>query len=99
MTAGSAETLDVPRSSSPPEGRAPVSSSFFNIGGLVDGRYAVVRLIGRGGMGRVVEVERLSDRARLALKYCDGTGLGRKRLVREARILSGLEHPHLLPVL
>jgi eukaryotic-like serine/threonine-protein kinase len=99
MTASSAETLDAPRSSSPREGQAPTGSSLFNIGGLIDGRYAVVRPIGRGGMGRVVEVERVSDRSRLALKYCDGSPLGRKRLIREARILGDLEHPHLLPVL
>ena len=98
MTAGSAETLDAPRSPSSREGQAPACPSFFNVGGLIDGRYAIVRPIGRGGMGRVVEVERISDQARLALKYCDGSALGRKRLVREARILGGLEHPHLLPV-
>ena len=48
-------------------------------------------------MGSVVEVERLSDGApgpQVLRRY----RLGRKRLVREARILAGFEHPHLLPV-
>ena len=85
--------------SSPRDGRVrvPLHSSTSAHG--VDGRYAVVRPIGPGGMGRVVEIERISDRCALALKYCDGSPLGRKRLVREAKILSGLDHPHLLPVL
>src|SRR5262245_49465085 len=91
MTAGSAETLDAPGSPSSREGQTQTYPTFFNVGGLIDGRYAVVRPIGRGGMGRVVEVERISDQARLALKYCDGSALGRKRLVREARILGSLE--------
>lgn len=99
MTTGSAETLDAPGTSTPREGRSSAELTLFNVGGLIDGRYLVVHPVGRGGMGRVVEVERTSDRRRLALKYCDGSVLGRKRLVREARILAGLEHPHLVPVL
>jgi serine/threonine protein kinase len=97
MMAGSAETLDAPRSSS--RGVAiPGGTSLFNSGGVIDGRYAVLRPIGRGGMGRVVAVERLADGAPLALKYCAGSALGRKRLVREARILDRLAHPHLLAI-
>jgi len=49
-------------------------------------------------MGRVVEITRLCDGARLALKYCEGAALGRRRLVREARILGSLTHPHVLSV-
>ena len=49
-------------------------------------------------MGRVVEVENLADGVHHALKYCDGSPLGKKRLIREARILAGFDHPHLLPV-
>ena len=49
-------------------------------------------------MGRVIEISRLADCARLALKYCDGTTLGRRRLVREAKILGSLKHPHVLSV-
>jgi serine/threonine protein kinase len=71
----------------------------FNRGGLIDGRFEVVRRIGRGGMGTVLEVARVGDRRHLALKYCDGGPLGRRRLIREARILANLSHPHVLPVL
>jgi serine/threonine protein kinase len=59
----------------------------------------VVRPIGRGGMGRVVEVVSLIDGKHLAIKYCDGTPLERERLKREARMLAALDHRHLLPVL
>jgi hypothetical protein len=97
MMAGSAETLDAPRSSS--RGSAvPAGTSLFNSGGVIDGRYAVLRPIARGGMGRVVAVERLADGSHLALKYCAGSALGRKRLIRETRILDRLAHPHLLAV-
>jgi serine/threonine protein kinase len=49
-------------------------------------------------MGRVVEVVPVPQGTHLALKYCDGSPLERKRLIREARILGALDHPHLLPV-
>jgi serine/threonine protein kinase len=99
MAAGSAETLDAPHSPSSSRGLAvPAETSLFNSGGVIDGRYVVLRPVGRGGMGRVVAVERLADGSHLALKYCAGSALGRKRLIREARILDRLSHPHLLAV-
>jgi serine/threonine protein kinase len=98
MSASSAETLDAPSPSTPRGDHAQEAVSLFNVGGLIDGRYAVRRPVGRGGMGRVVAVERISDGSMLALKYCAGSMLGRKRLGREAKILGRLAHPHLLAV-
>ncbi len=98
MTERSAETQDVAGPSWPQRRHSEGGCELATAGALVDGRYRVVRLIGRGGMGRVVEIVRLPDGVRLALKYCDGTALGRRRLVREARILGSLTHPHVLSV-
>ncbi|WP_165222495.1 serine/threonine-protein kinase [Aquisphaera insulae] len=98
MSHGSAETRELDSRSRDPKGW-PTPERFFNIGAIVDGRYEVARTIGRGGMGWVVEVRRLADGRRLALKYCDGNPLRRKRLVREAKILGAMRHPHLLPAL
>jgi serine/threonine protein kinase len=99
MSAVSPETRELSRDPSPARRPEYSGAVLLNTGAIIDDRYQIVRTIGQGGMGRVVEVVRLQDRARLALKYCTGLGLGRRRLVREARILSGLDHPHLLPVL
>jgi eukaryotic-like serine/threonine-protein kinase len=98
MTQWTARTPDNPRPSWPRRRHGEGGCDLSSAGALVDDRYQIVGPIGRGGMGRVVEISRLSDCVRLALKYCDGTTLGRRRLVREAKILGSLMHPHVLSV-
>jgi hypothetical protein len=67
----------------------------------IDGRYRVIRRLGAGGMGAVYEVERTSDRQRLALKTLRGRTDSEvlARFAREAQIAAALSHPNLLPVL
>ncbi|MCA9676354.1 MAG: serine/threonine protein kinase, partial [Myxococcales bacterium] len=68
-------------------------------GELVQGRYEVVRELGRGGMGIVYEVERIADRRHFALKLTHelhGTALA--RLAREALIASKIHHPNVVGV-
>ncbi len=67
-------------------------------GDLFDGRFAVRGLIGRGGMGTVLKVERQSDARPLALKYCHLAGADRKRFEREVRIMERVQHPHVVPI-
>ncbi len=98
MTQPTAETPDVARPSWPRTRRREGDCALLNVGALVDERYEIVKLVGHGGMGRVVEVVRLDDHQRLALKYCEGNVLGKRRLVREARILGSIKHPHVLSV-
>jgi serine/threonine-protein kinase len=70
-------------------------------GDVVEDRYRVVRAIGSGGMGQVHEVERLSDRRRLALKVLTGVvdRIAMARFAREAQIAAQLDHPNVVAVL
>jgi serine/threonine-protein kinase len=67
---------------------------------VVNGRYRVVRELGRGGMGTVYEVERIADGRRLALKLThELTRPALARLAREALIASRISHRNLVSVL
>lgn len=57
-------TLGLPR---PSPSSAPGAQAFA-VGGLVAGRYRILRLIARGGMGEVYEAEDLELQGRVALK-------------------------------
>lgn len=65
------------------------------------GAYRIVRLLGHGGMGVVYEVEDASG-AHVALKLFTGGAKNRafleKRFKAEAKLLSTLDHPHLVKV-
>ncbi len=68
------------------------------------GKWRPVRLIGRGGMGRVYEAEQEGrGKRRVALKVLSEDLASDpafvKRFQREARLLSGLSHPHVVQVL
>jgi Protein kinase domain/7TM diverse intracellular signalling/HAMP domain len=69
-------------------------------GDMLGERYRVTKLLGRGAMGVVYEVERTSDRRHLAAKVLTGrtdkTGVA--RFVREAQILAKLDHPNLISI-
>ena len=66
------------------------------------GRYQLLGLLGRGGMGSVYEAEQLNLRRRVALKVLD-PALTRQpdfvqRFHREVETIAHLEHPNILPV-
>ena len=66
------------------------------------GRYQLLGLLGRGGMGTVYEAEHLGLRRRVALKVLDPV-LTRQpdfvqRFHREIETIAHLEHPNILPV-
>lgn len=73
--------------------------SGFEAGTVIGGRYRVRREIGAGGMGTVLEVERLTDGKALALKYCRAAGAGLKRFAREVRLMARVRHPNVVPVI
>jgi serine/threonine-protein kinase len=64
-------------------------------------RYRVIGKLGAGGMGAVYEVERVTDRERLALKTLRGRAEPdiMARFAREAQIAAETSHPNLVPVL
>lgn len=78
-------------------GRTPPA---FNPGDLVAGRYRVTRLVGRGGMGDVFEVEDLELGVRVALKTirAEGDPEDRKETVerfrREIQLARRISHPN-----
>jgi serine/threonine-protein kinase len=70
---------------------------------VISGRYAPVRLIAQGGMGRVYEVEHVHTGERLALKVLVwGVGAPRElleRFKREARASAQIKSPHVVRVI
>jgi serine/threonine-protein kinase len=66
---------------------------------LIGGRYRPVRLIGKGGMGAVYEVEHLHTGQRLALKVLTPQpGASVERFKREARAASRIKSDHIVQV-
>jgi serine/threonine protein kinase/tetratricopeptide (TPR) repeat protein len=71
------------------------------IGQIVDNRYQVEALLGRGGMGSVYRAADLTENTPVALKflhaYLDTQGnMALKRFEREFRILAQLDHPRII---
>ncbi len=68
---------------------------------MLAGRYRPVRLVGKGGMGAVYEVEHVHTGQRLALKVIAGTAVGHdavERFKREARASSRIKSDHVVRV-
>jgi serine/threonine protein kinase/predicted ATPase len=65
--------------------------------GLIGGRYRLVRTLGRGGFGVVVEAEDARTHTRVALKELSRTSpAALARFKREFRVLQDLHHPNLV---
>ena len=66
------------------------------------GQYKVIRLLGRGGMGEVYEVENAILGKRFALKLVNREIMQRpealERFKREAMVMSGFDHPNIVKV-
>ena len=72
----------------------------MNNGGVI-GAYAVVRLLGKGGMSEVYEVENVRLGSRHALKlftYEKDEAEVRERFLTEAKLLARLSHPRIVKV-
>lgn len=72
------------------------------IGALAAGKYRVVRLVGRGGMGSVYEAQNVAIGKRVALKFLRAA-VGadpsvRVRFHREARLVSAIESAHIVQI-
>lgn len=66
------------------------------------GGYRVVRLLGEGGMGRVLEAEDAQLRRRIAVKVMRPelatNDQSRQRFLREARAVAALQHDHVVSI-
>ena len=90
---------DLPPTLGSPDGKPPVR---FSLPPSIAGRYRVLRLLGRGGMGQVyLAVQEGLDRE-VAIKMLAETMRGstemHDRFQREARALARLSHPGITPV-
>ena len=81
-------------------GAAPRKTAELAPGHEVDARYRVVRELGKGGAGRVYEVERISDGKRLALKVVTAATdpMVLARAAREAQLASEVRHPNVVTI-
>ncbi|QOJ04354.1 MAG: serine/threonine protein kinase [Planctomycetia bacterium] len=69
-------------------------------GTIINKRYEVLQIVGRGGMGTVVRARRVSDGETVAVKYChlkDAASI--RRFKREIRLMRELKHAHVVPIL
>ena len=90
------------------EGRVGVTRSVNpgdvdpRVGTLAAGKYQILRLIGRGGMGSVYEAQNFSLGKRVALKFValgnDADDAALHRFHREARAVSTVESAHIVQV-
>jgi eukaryotic-like serine/threonine-protein kinase len=72
-------------------------------GWVIDGRYRIERLLGRGGVGAVFEATRVGTEERVAIKlvqgkYANDDGVV-SRFAREAKAASAVDNPHIVRVL
>jgi len=69
---------------------------------VIDGKFRLERVIGRGGMGAVYEATDLRLNRRVAVKvmtgHLIGSGTALRRFAREAQASARLEHPNLVRV-
>jgi eukaryotic-like serine/threonine-protein kinase len=67
----------------------------------LEGRYAIVREIGRGGMATVYLARDVRHKRNVALKVLSpelGAVLGAERFLAEIQVTANLQHPNLLPL-
>lgn len=72
------------------------------VGQEIDGRYRMVELLGRGGMGAVYRAERIGSSQVVAIKVLHphvNDPSARPRFLREARLAARIEHPNVVRIL
>jgi serine/threonine protein kinase len=73
------------------------------IGTVVDGRFAIDSLLGKGGMSSVYKARHLALQQDVAIKILSGSidkdKAGTERFHREAQAVAGLDHPNIIRVM
>jgi serine/threonine-protein kinase len=85
-----------------PDLQTTLGSGTPDVGSTIGGRYRVVRRIGEGGMGVVVEAENVVTGKRVAIKWMHPQIAARaeaaERFLREARASARVRHPNVVDV-
>src|SRR6266550_3628028 len=79
----------------------PVTDPFSQLRTALAGRYAIERVLGRGGMATVYLAQDRKHGRPVAIKLLDpelAAALGRERFLREIETAARLTHPHILPL-
>lgn len=80
----------------------PFDADLPGLRDALNGQYALVRELGRGGMGIVLEARDLKLERRVALKVLPPAlatqPAVRERFLREARLAAALSHPNIVPI-
>lgn len=68
--------------------------------GSMFGRYQIVKLLGKGGMGQVYLAYEPNSRQQVALKTLHDTAdaMVLKRFLKEAEVMARLDHPHIVKI-
>lgn len=96
-----AKTVAYPAQTVSGETTSRTASDDLEVGAIVGGKYKVVELIGKGGMGSVYRVTHVFLSRDFALKTLEASSLSDvkvRRFQQEARAASNLEHPNLVKV-
>ncbi len=84
------------------EVKPTVSAQLATLAAVLEGRYRIVRELGRGGMGCVYLAEDLRHERDVAIKVLsvEDTNLAAtERFTREIAVVARLSHPHIVPLI
>lgn len=85
--------------SAPPSGEGPPADPRI---GATFGKYKIIRLLGRGGMGAVYEGEDAALKRKVAVKFLPDELVNKpdviERFMREAQVAGGINHPNIIAV-
>ncbi|MEP6652891.1 MAG: serine/threonine-protein kinase [Myxococcales bacterium] len=102
LVGGGARTKRARTSPLAPASQPTPPSPRLTVGAHLSGRYRVLRMVGRGGMGEVYEVEDELLRERVALKVLsaelEGNNRANRRLKRELGLARRITHPNVCRV-
>lgn len=97
--------LGVPPTTPPSAAKAAIKARILQASlgaarpALLDGRYHLLREIGRGGVGVLWEARQEPLGRRVAIKFLRGHAKrSQARLLREAQAIASLDHPHIVRV-
>src|SRR5438552_4083583 len=69
---------------------------------VIDGKYRVVSVLGKGGYGTVYKAQQIGMNRFVAVKVLDASALGsqesKARFQREAKVLCALSHPNIVSI-